>query len=173
MLDGEITVTLEGFNQFLGAMQRATHPTQGITYNVMRLYAQKVLRHLYDRTPIWVPQEPTDYLSHGYPGMLRDGWVGGTDMSPEAYARTKLPIERMLDGYSVKIENKCYYAAFVEYGHRQHPDQYVPPIQRYLVKNFAPPHPFVRPAIEELYTTIQVDASHILAAYVSSIFNKW
>jgi HK97 gp10 family phage protein len=47
------------------------------------------------------------------------------------------------------VGTNVFYAPFVEYGHRQHPGQYVPPLHRRLVANFAPAYPFLGPTIEQ------------------------
>ncbi len=41
------------------------------------------------------------------------------------------------------------YPVFLEFGHRQHPGQFVPPLHKRLVKDFAPAYPFFYPAIDQ------------------------
>ena len=50
-------------------------------------------------------------------GTLRLGW----DAMPP-----------VISGHSVTITNPVFYASYVDLGHRQHPGQFVPPLQRRL-----------------------------------------
>ena len=47
------------------------------------------------------------------------------------------------------IGTDMYYAPFVELGHAQQVGRFVPKLGKRLVKPFAPPYPFLRPAIED------------------------
>lgn len=55
-------------------------------------------------------------------GTLRNGW--------------RYRVYRKNGSFQIRIENKVFYASWVEYGHRQHPGQYVPPIRKHLVKDW-------------------------------------
>ena len=47
------------------------------------------------------------------------------------------------------IGTDTYYAPFVELGHAQQVGRFVPKLGKRLVKPFAPPYPFLRPAVED------------------------
>lgn len=47
------------------------------------------------------------------------------------------------------VGTNVFYAPFVEFGHRQHPGQYVPPLHKRLVASFSPAYPYFGPAIEQ------------------------
>lgn len=47
------------------------------------------------------------------------------------------------------VGTDVFYAPFVEYGHSQHPGQFVPPLGKRLVASFAPAYPFMSPAIDQ------------------------
>ena len=48
-----------------------------------------------------------------------------------------------------RIGPNVFYAKYVEFGHMQHPGQFVPPLRKRLVASHAPAYPFVQPAIEQ------------------------
>ena len=48
-----------------------------------------------------------------------------------------------------RVGTNVFYASFVEFGHRQHPGQFVPPLGKRLVASFAPAYPYFGPAIEQ------------------------
>lgn len=48
----------------------------------------------------------------------------------------------------VELYSDCDYAPYVEMGHHQEPGRYVPAIGKRLVRDWVPPKPFMRPAIE-------------------------
>ena len=54
-----------------------------------------------------------------------------------------------------RVAPNVFYAGFVEYGHRQTPGQFVPPLRRRLVADFAPAYPFVQPTIDQTKDKIQ------------------
>ena len=49
-----------------------------------------------------------------------------------------------------RVGTNVFYAPFVEFGHRQQPGQFVPPLQRRLVADFAPAYPFLGPVPEQV-----------------------
>lgn len=53
------------------------------------------------------------------------------------------------NGHTVVIGSNVFYAPFVELGHTQEPGRYVPAIGKRLVRDWVPPKPFLRPAIED------------------------
>ena len=57
-------------------------------------------------------------------------------------------IDEAEGGYGVTLYSDCEYAQYVELGHHQEPGRYVPAIGKRLVRDWVPPHPFIRPAIE-------------------------
>lgn len=168
---GDITVTVDGLNQFIGAVERAARPDTGITAATVRGYATKTLRALWEGTPIYTYKQPGDTLppAHWF-GELRNGWCGNTGMYPEQWAQANIFPRRIGDGYSVELKNECYYAAYVEYGHLQHVGQYASGIHRKLSQPIAPPHPFVRPTLEMIALHVQADVGTILSVQISSIF---
>jgi len=48
-----------------------------------------------------------------------------------------------------RVGPSAFYAPFVEFGHRQHPGQFVPSLGKRLVADRAPAYPFMSPAIEQ------------------------
>ena len=62
------------------------------------------------------------------------------------------------------IGTDTYYAPFVELGHAQQVGRFVPKLGKRLVKPFAPPYPFLRPAIE--------DNQEELWSLMQSVFNS-
>ena len=50
---------------------------------------------------------------------------------------------------SARVAPSVNYGKFVEFGHRQHPGQYVHEIRRRLVANFSPAYPFMEPTIAQ------------------------
>jgi len=54
-----------------------------------------------------------------------------------------------------RVAPNVFYAPFVEFGHRQTPGQFVPPLKRRLVADFAPAYPFVQPTIDQTKDKIQ------------------
>ncbi len=48
-----------------------------------------------------------------------------------------------------QVGTDVFYAPFVEFGHRQTPGQYVPPLHKRLVASFAPAYPFMEPSIDQ------------------------
>ena len=54
-----------------------------------------------------------------------------------------------------RVAPNVLYAPFVEFGHRQTPGQFVPPLKRRLVADFAPAYPFVQPTIDQTKDKIQ------------------
>ena len=48
-----------------------------------------------------------------------------------------------------RVSTNVYYASFVEFGHRQHPGQFVPPLRKRLVASSAPAYPFFQSAIDQ------------------------
>ena len=168
---GDITVTVEGLDKFVGAVDRASRPDTGITASTARGYATKTLRALWEATPIYYMKMPGDELPPGHHyEQLKDGWCGNTTQYPEQWAKANMQVRRIGDGYSIELKNECYYAAYVEYGHHQHIGQYASGIHTSLTQPSAPPHPFVRPTLEMLALSVQADAGTILSAQISSIF---
>jgi len=54
-----------------------------------------------------------------------------------------------IDDYTARVGTNVFYAPFVEFGHKQTPGQFVPPLKKRLVKSFAPAYPFLGPTIEQ------------------------
>lgn len=48
------------------------------------------------------------------------------------------------------VGTNVFYAPFVEFGHRQTPGQFVPPLKKRLVASFAPAYPFMSPVPEQV-----------------------
>lgn len=159
---GDVEVTLEGFDRFIGLLDSAADPDTGISASCMRRYATQALKVFWDNTPLWQKRETDDLLPKGnWLGELRDGWLGlQKDMTPERYARNFLRVRRGGRGYTVDLKNESPYAAYVEFGHRQHPGMYAPGIHTALSDSWAPEHPFIRPAFAKLESNILVDMDH-------------
>ena len=54
-----------------------------------------------------------------------------------------------------RVGTDVFYAPFVEFGHIQHPGQFVPPLGLRLVKDFCPAYPFLYPSIEQCNEELQ------------------
>lgn len=83
--------------------------------------------------------------------------IGG---KAESYAKAKCPVKTGNlrnsithatedEGHTVVIGSNVFYAPYVELGHTQEPGRYVPAIGKRLVRDWVPPKPFLRPAIED------------------------
>ena len=76
----------------------------------------------------------------------------------ESYAKEICPVDTgnlrnsithaMKDEHTVMIGTSVEYAPYVELGHHQEPGRYVPAIKKRLKKEWVPPKPYLRPALE-------------------------
>lgn len=89
-------------------------------------------------------------------GRLRRGWIGentpGT--SPNVSDQHKFieatPVKQNGKSYQMTISNNVHYAPYVEYGHRQHPGQYVPVLGKSLVRDWVPGSYMLKRATKEV-----------------------
>ncbi len=64
-----------------------------------------------------------------------------------------------------------HYAPYVEFGHIQHPGQFVPPLRKRLVANFAPAYPFMSPVPDQVKG--QIDGAIVEFGHnLGSIWNQ-
>ncbi len=64
--------------------------------------------------------------------------------------RLRSSITTDIESYTkAKVGTNVFYAPYVEFGHKQHPGQFVPPLRKRLVADFAPAYPFLYPAVEQ------------------------
>jgi len=68
-----------------------------------------------------------------------------------------------------RVAPNVFYAPFVEFGHRQTPGQFVPPLKRRLVADFAPAYPFVEPTIGQTKDKIQ----GVCVSFGNSLEGAW
>ena len=68
-----------------------------------------------------------------------------------------------------KVGTNVVYAPFVEYGHSQHPGQFVPPLGKRLVKSRAPAYPFMSPVLEQ--TKAQIDG--VVVEFGKDLGSTW
>jgi len=68
-----------------------------------------------------------------------------------------------------RVAPHVFYAPFVEFGHRQTPGQFVPPLKRRLVADFAPAYPFVQPTINQTKDKIQ----GVCVSFGNSLEDTW
>ena len=61
----------------------------------------------------------------------------------------------MLDKNTALVGPHTPYAGFVEFGHPQHPGQYVPAIGRRLVADFVQPYPYVEPVVDQIKDKVE------------------
>lgn len=99
--------------------------------------AGRLLTKVVKRTPVGVRptglSEEAQAHWQGYVGgTLRRGWTNGRKTTNiKAYAQG-MRATRSGQNYSIKIINNVKYAPYVEYGHRQHPGQFVPALGKTL-----------------------------------------
>lgn len=128
--------------------------------------AARFLQKVIPRTP--VGQYPPESGRMG--GTLRRGWTGGKDVSGTAYARS-LPIRHVGNSYEVEITNPTEYASYVEFGHRQHPGQYVPTIGKRLVKSWVDGRKFMTISEDELKGITPALLNKLLEERMRELFN--
>lgn len=58
-------------------------------------------------------------------------------------------VPEVLNPNLARVGTNVFYAPFVEFGHRQHPGQFVPPLRKRLVADFSPAYPFFGPTLEQ------------------------
>lgn len=63
--------------------------------------------------------------------------------------RLRNSISHAVNGDTAYIGTNVEYAPYVELGHHQEPGRYVPKIKKRLKKDWVPPKPFLKPAIEK------------------------
>lgn len=63
--------------------------------------------------------------------------------------RLRNSISHAVNGDTAFIGTNVEYAPYVELGHHQEPGRYVPKIKKRLKKDWVPPKPFLKPAIEK------------------------
>jgi HK97 gp10 family phage protein len=64
--------------------------------------------------------------------------------------RLRSSITTDIESYErARVGTDVFYAPFVEFGHKQHPGQYVPPLGLRLVNDFCPAYPFLYPAVDQ------------------------
>lgn len=68
-----------------------------------------------------------------------------------------------------RVGPSAFYAPFVEFGHRQHPGQFVPPLGKRLVAEFAPAYPFLNPAIEQT----REELGDVVVSFGREIGEEW
>lgn len=107
--------------------------------------AGRFLNFVVPRTP--VGQYPPEDGRVG--GTLRRGWTGGKDINPSTYAKS-MSVRKMGADYTTEIINPTEYGSYVEYGHRQHPGQYVSAIGKRLVRSWVPGKKFQAKSEEDL-----------------------
>lgn len=144
---GVIESKRRGFDKYLERVDRALDPRTGLAASTTHMVAGKVNTILVKHTPYRdheLPQTPVKRK----PGDLQRGWTGGRKRSPENYAK-KLYAQRVFTGYEVELENVMDFSSYVQYGHAQHPGQWVPPIQKRLVADRVEPVNFLGAAFAE------------------------
>lgn len=144
-------MSIEDIKDFAGKLEKASSPTNGISKSVFEGLKVDLLNRLILATPVIT-------------GNLRRGWTNGTDA--ENFARS-VPTISTGSGYMATFTNtaEAYntiglktpikkYARFVNFGHRQHRGQYVPPLHRRLSAPRVEPVPFVDEAVEKFNENI-------------------
>lgn len=124
-----VKMKYDSFEKYSKKLEKAMLPETGLVDQTAHLVASKVLPLIVAMTPY------RDYeLPKGRkPGDLVRGWTGGRRRSPERYGLT-WPLYHSPGLVGVYFVNSEWWASYVEYGHRQHPGQWVPPIQKRLVR---------------------------------------
>ncbi len=91
--------------------------------------------------------------------QMKENWGHGTHQGGFPNVRTgrlRASIHTtIISSTQAVVGTNVFYAPFVEFGHRQHPGQYVPPIHRRLVANFSPAYPFMFPVIDQTQDQIK------------------
>lgn len=128
--------------------------------------AARFLQKVVDRTP--VGEYPAETGRVG--GTLKRGWTGGKDTSPIAYAKS-MPVTRRGKDYVIECINPTEYASYVEFGHRQHPGQYVPAIGKRLVKSWVPGKKFMTISEDEIKGMTPALLSKLIEERMRELFN--
>ena len=68
-----------------------------------------------------------------------------------------------------RVGTNVFYAPYVEFGHKQKPGQFVPPLKKRLVKNFSPAYPFLGPTIEQC----SEDLGDMIATFGRDLEQEW
>lgn len=68
-----------------------------------------------------------------------------------------------------RVGTNVFYAPFVEFGHKQHPGQFVPPLKKRLVADFAPAYPFLGPTIEQTRDKV----GEVMVTFGNDIGKTW
>lgn len=151
-------MSIDDIKEFGDKLEQASSPVNGISKEVFEGLKVDLLTRLQLDTPVIT-------------GNLRRGWTNGTD----AYSFAKsVPTISTGSGYMATFTNtaEAYntiglktpirrYGAFVNYGHSQHPGQYVPTLQRRLVANRVEPVPFADNAVKEFHENISQAYSNL------------
>ena len=74
-----------------------------------------------------------------------------------------------IDNFTARVGTNVFYAPFVEFGHKQHPGQFVPPLKKRLVASFAPAYPFLGPTIEQ--TKGQIEG--VMVSFGNEVGAEW
>lgn len=141
----DIDVDLDGFNEYIARLQVAADSDVGLSQELAHIVAGFTLETLHEETPYRDYELPKGRV----PGTLKDGWVQFTGADPKTYGES-LPITRVGDGMTITLTNSAFYATMVEYGHKQHPGQWVPPIHNYLKEDHVDPVLFAEKVVVEL-----------------------
>ena len=88
-------------------------------------------------------------------GTLRGGW----DLNAP-----------VVSGRSVTITNPVFYASYVDEGHRQHPGQFVPPLQKRLKASWVRGQHFVERAENSVKSAIPTVVQPRLDAFLRTVF---
>lgn len=79
-------------------------------------------------------------------------------------------IDTDANGLRIEVENSAQYASFVEEGHRQTPERFVPAIGRTLVEDFVPGQFFLREAEAQYRETGRAVLEEMLAEKMRKVF---
>jgi len=75
----------------------------------------------------------------------------------------------VIDSNTARVGTNVFYAPFVEFGHRQTPGRFVPPLRKRLVADFAPAYPFMGPTIEQC----KDDLKDVVVTFGNELGTEW
>lgn len=128
--------------------------------------AARFLQKAVDRTPVGVYPAETGRVG----GTLKRGWTGGKDIDPVSYANS-LRVTHKGNNYIIECTNPTEYASYVEFGHRQHPGQYVPAIGKRLVASWVPGKKFMTISEDEVKGMTPALLSKLIEERMRKLFN--
>lgn len=159
-------MSIDDIKNFGDSLESAASSTSGIAKEIFEGLKADLLNRLILATPVVT-------------GNLRRGWTNGTDAV--TYARS-VPTISTGNGLMATFTNTAtaynteylktplrQYAYFVNFGHSQHPGQFVPPLQRRLVADHVEGDHFAEEAIEDFYNNAQENAYVNLREYLQTI----